>query len=127
MRPESQRKLATINPLTLEAGLEDVFVISETTTAQSLMKFFGSLMSLCVGTISPITRAKGGKRGTLAMNQLGNIILGECGKESRRTRRKVSGTWRIQQGRGRNVRLQRWRCRHLLLAIAGRIPKLLPT
>ena len=126
IRPKSQWKLSAIKSLAVKAGLENVFVISETTTAQSLMKFFRSPMSLCVGTISPITRANRGKKGTLAMNQSGNIIPGECGKESRRTRRKVSGTWRLRRGRGRNVRLQRWRCRHLLLVIAGRITKLLP-
>jgi hypothetical protein len=37
IRPKSQWKLSTINPLAVEAGLEDVFVVLETTTSQGTM------------------------------------------------------------------------------------------
>ncbi len=37
IRSKSPRKLATINPLAVKAGLEDVFVVPETTTSQSTM------------------------------------------------------------------------------------------
>jgi hypothetical protein len=96
IRPKGQRKLATIDSLTGKAGLEDVLVISKTMTSKSPMKFFGGPMGLRVGTISPITRANGWKRRTLAMNQLGNIIPRQCQKEGRRTK--------SQMGKGHNGR-----------------------
>jgi len=83
--PESQRKLTTV-----EAGLEDVLVVAETTASQSLMKFFGSPMSLLVGTVSPVTGANGGGSGTLPMNQAGDIIPGKSREKSKRTRRKMN-------------------------------------
>jgi hypothetical protein len=88
--PESQRKLTTVNPLAVEAGLEDVLVVAETTASQSPMKFFGSPMSLRVGTISPVTGANWGERGTLPMNQTGDIIPGKSREKSKRTRRKMT-------------------------------------
>jgi hypothetical protein len=88
--PESQRKLTTINPLTVKAGLDDVFVVSETTASQSTMKFFGSPMGLRIGTVSPVTGANGGESGTLPMNQTGNIIMGKNQEKSRGTRRKMN-------------------------------------
>jgi hypothetical protein len=87
---ESQRKFTTINPLTVEAGLDDVFVVSETTASQSTMKFLGSPMSLRIGTVSPVTGANGGESGTLPMNQTGNIIMGKNREKSRGTRRKMN-------------------------------------
>jgi hypothetical protein len=74
--------------LTVEAGLEDVLVVAETTASQSPMKFFGCPMSLRVGTISPVTGTNGGEGGTLPMNQAGDIIPGKSRKKSKRTRRK---------------------------------------
>jgi len=37
VRSKSQWKLFTINPLAIKAGLEDVFVVPETMTSQSMM------------------------------------------------------------------------------------------
>jgi hypothetical protein len=89
IRPKSQWKLSTINPLAIEAGLEDVFVVLETTTSQSTMYFFGGPMGLCIGTVSPITGANGWKGRPLMVNQVSDVIPRQSQKESRRIRRQV--------------------------------------
>jgi len=98
--PKSQRKLTTVNPLTVEAGLEDVLVVAETTASQSPMKFFGCPMSLRVGTVSPVTGTNGGESGTLPLNQTGDIIPEKSRKKSKGTRRKRDVRWKLRRGRG---------------------------
>jgi hypothetical protein len=72
--PKSQWKLSIINLFAVEAGLEDVFVVPETTTSQSTMEFFRGPMGLHVGTVSPITRANGWKGRPLMANQASDVI-----------------------------------------------------
>jgi hypothetical protein len=125
--PESQQKLTTVNPLAVEAGLEDVLVVAETTASQSPMKFFRSPMSLRVRTVSPVTGANWGESGTLPMNQTGDIIPGKSWEKIMRTRRKMNVSWKLWRGRGLNDRLhrERWRC--IRLAINENTTSLLVT
>jgi hypothetical protein len=73
-RSKSQRKLATINPLSVEAGLEDVFVVPETTTSHSTMEVFGDPMGLSIRTISPITGANGWNGRPLMVNEARDVV-----------------------------------------------------
>jgi hypothetical protein len=91
------------------------------------MKFFGSPMSLCIGTVSLVTGANGGESGTLPMNQTSNIIMGKNREKSRGTRRKMNVRCELRWWSGLDVRYHRVRCRRLRLAVNKGITSLLLT
>jgi hypothetical protein len=46
IRTKGQWKLPTVNPFSVKAGLKNVFVVPETATPQSMMKFLHCPMGL---------------------------------------------------------------------------------
>jgi hypothetical protein len=74
---ERNRKLASIHPLAIEAGLKDMLVVAETTAAKGSMKLLRSPVSLSVGAIRTITWTNRWKNRTGTMNQQNDLILRE--------------------------------------------------
>jgi hypothetical protein len=70
-------ELATIHPLTIEAGLKDMLVVAETATAEGTMKLFRGPVSFSVGAIRTIARTNRRRNGTGTMNKPNDILLRE--------------------------------------------------
>jgi hypothetical protein len=74
IRTKGQWKLPTVNPFPVEAGLKNVFVVPETATPQSTMKFLRCPMGLGIRSIGSIARANRRKGRSLMMNKAGDIV-----------------------------------------------------
>jgi len=123
VRAKSQRKSPTINPLAIEASLQNVFVVTKTTTPQSTVKVLQCPMGLCIRPVGPIAGANGRKGRSLVMNQTGDLVTCQCREKDRRHRgwqRFIGKLWQLD-GRGvgnrrgwcRGGRNRRGRCRLL--------------